>query len=375
MDGQEKNKKDIANDPEVRKELEAYEKYILQQKQEIFNKIILNAIHTLKIQQPIISCCKRIDLSSLPGFNEETIGQLLGKDGQHKQHFINLTKVDLQVDQKCPNHGIVLSKYNSINVEKAVELVKKLLELKSWNLGKMKSLYEEVNKEFEAKCNKIGGQWLEQFLGYKNYPEFLATHVGTLQFVYSFSQNILEHSIEVAQLSANIAFQLGLDPLKAKRAGFFHDIGKAKANLGDHVDEGLKIGKEANFEEYILNTIESHHGRIPPNNPYAIIVKASDKLSAGREGARPRQMELIEKRRKMIEEKIMSISWIEKTIIKNAGNLIQIFIKPTEFHGDKLPDMKEEVRVKLKELNSEYSYNYQIEFHLVFKEEFKFSEK
>lgn len=172
----------------------------------------------------------------------------------------------------------------------------------------METLYEEVNLEFRERCKKIGEEWLKNFLQYEEFSENLAVHVGTLQFVYSYSQNILEHSIEVSQIAANIATQLELDVLKAKRAGFFHDIGKATANFGDHVEEGLKIAQEEGLDDYIQNSIESHHGRVIADNPYSMIVKAADILSAGREGARPRQIELIEQRKDMIHKHMMAIS-------------------------------------------------------------------
>lgn len=110
--------------------------------------------------------------------------------------------------------------------------------------------------------------------------------------------------MEVGQISADIAIQIDLDPTKAKRAGFFHDIGKAIANFEDHVEKGLKIAEEANLDDYIKNAIESHHGKVPANNPYSKIAKVADKISAGREGARPRQKELIDLRKQNIESKL-----------------------------------------------------------------------
>lgn len=139
---------------------------------------------------------------------------------------------------------------------------------------------------------------------YENPDPKLAKHVGALEYAYSFNQNIQEHCMEVGQISADIAIQIELDPIKAKRAGFFHDIGKAIANFEDHVEKGLKIAEEANLDDYIKNAIESHHGKVPANNPYSKIAKVADKISAGREGARPRQKELIDLRKQNIESRL-----------------------------------------------------------------------
>lgn len=355
-------------------DLEIYEKYMHQNKSDIGRRIILDAIYNMRIEQPVINCCKRINLSTFPKYNEETIAQLLGKGGQHKQLFKNITKVDLELDKNNKN-AVVVSKYNTIAVEKASELIKKLLNLDSWNVEKMPKLYEEVCDEWDKRCTVEGGRILREFLKYETFTEELAKHVGNLQHIYSFSQNILEHSMEVAQLSANIAFQLDLDPLMAKRAGFFHDIGKAVANYEDHIDKGLKIGNDANLDDYILNAIESHHGRVKPNNPYSMIVACADKLSASREGARPRQIELVNNRMQMIEKEICKLEWVNKCVVKNAGNIVQVFSSLKEFPVDRLPQMKEEVREKLNKIKGEYTYNFQIELQIMYNEIFFLEDK
>ncbi|GCE63295.1 HD domain-containing protein [Candidatus Mycoplasma haematohominis] len=363
---------DWSNDPDVQKELSSYEKYIEESKKQIYKKILWNSIGCMKIKQPIDRCCKKINLSKFPNFNTETIGQLLGRKGQYKQIFVNTTGVDMELDkEEKPTSTIVISKYNAEKVNKACKLIEKLMALGKWNPEKMQSIYDEVCKEWEVECIAAGKKTLSEFLKYEEpISEELARHVGALEYVYSFNQNILEHSMEVAQICADIAIQMELDPVKAKRAGFFHDIGKAIANFEDHVEKGIAIAKRVGLEEYIINAIESHHGKVSANTYYAKIVKVADKISAGREGARPRQNELIDQRKKMIESKLLVIPWIEKVQTQNAGNYIHIFIKLSEFHGDRLNAMKAEVQFALREINAEYTYNFEIKFSLEYEDKF-----
>src|SRR4030095_6914268 len=57
------------------------------------------------------------------------------------------------------------------------------------------------------------------------HPE-LVKLLGRLRFRHSFSQNILDHSVEVAHLTGLMAAEMGLDVVAAKRAGLLHDVGK-----------------------------------------------------------------------------------------------------------------------------------------------------
>lgn len=352
-------------------DLELYEEGIKQEKKEIFNRIVLNALHNLKLPQPITHCSKKIDLTKFPNFSDNSIGHLLGKKGNHKQEFTKITGINLELDKDTEN-TIVLSKYNGIEVEKAYRLIEKLFQKSNWSPAAMKKQYEIVKKEFTAHCIDEGSKVLKEILEYKEFSDYLAEVVGLLNYCFSYSQNMMQHSLEVAQMSGNIAAQLGLDVLMAKRAGFFHDVGKATANYNDHVEAGIKIAKKEKLEPYIINAIECHHGKVKANNPYAIIVKAMDKVSAGRICARPLQNEIVDKRKKMLEVGLLKIEWIERVVFKNSGNLIQIFVKTKgmDFNHEKVPEMKQAVRDAIIQSQENYKYNYEIELKVIYEDKF-----
>ena len=62
----------------------------------------------------------------------------------------------------------------------------------------------------------------------------LLDYLGRLRFRTSYSQNVLQHSIEVAYLTGLLAEEIGLSGPLGRRCGLLHDIGKA----ADHEMEG-----------------------------------------------------------------------------------------------------------------------------------------
>ena len=96
--------------------------------------------------------------------------------------------------------------------------------------------------------------------------EKLLDYLGRLKFRTSYSQNVLQHSLEVAYLTGLMAEEIGLDGALGRRCGLLHDIGKA----ADHEMEG---GHPAVGAELTKRYGEAQGGRPrragPPRRPAA----------------------------------------------------------------------------------------------------------
>ncbi|AHC39835.1 2', 3'-cyclic nucleotide 2'-phosphodiesterase [Mycoplasma ovis str. Michigan] len=237
--------------------------------------------------------------------------------------------------------------------------------------------YSSIAQNQKNLTKELGYQILTEFLEYdrESLSDEWAYLVGKTKYFYSYNQNLLEHLLEVSILSANFAFQIKINTLKAKRAAFFHDIGKVTGQYSDHVIDGVNLAKKFNLEDYIVKTIEGHHNyEYTENNPFLVITRAMDKLSAGRLGARPLQLEKTQERNEKINSLLSQITEISKLEFLAGGHIIKIYLKPETFNWEFLEDLKKRVSSIIREANLKYQYNYQFMIRLEYNDSFLFND-
>jgi ribonuclease Y len=156
--------------------------------------------------------------------------------------------------------------------------------------------------------------------------------LGRLHFRRSYSQNILDHSVEVAQLMGLMAAELGVDVNQARRAGLLHDIGKALNHEveGPHAVVGADFVKRFGESDAVVNGIASHHNDVEPVGPLGILVSAADAISASRPGARSENMATYLKRVEDLERIGLSFPGVDKCYAVQAGRELRVFVHPDQ---------------------------------------------
>jgi ribonuclease Y len=152
----------------------------------------------------------------------------------------------------------------------------------------------------------------------------------------SFSQNVLDHSVEVAHLTGLMAAELGLNIPAAKRAGLLHDIGKALQQDmdGSHAKIGAEFLKRLGEAEDIVNGVAAHHDEVPHTCLWGILVSAADAISASRPGARSEQMDTYLKRLENLEKIGLSFTGVDKCYAVQAGRELRVFVQPEAVTDD-----------------------------------------
>jgi ribonuclease Y len=258
---------------------------------------------------------------------EEIKGRIIGREGRNIRAFEAATGVTVLIDD-TPG-AVVLSGFDPVRRQIAREAMERLILDGRIHPARIEEVVGNVSQEMDLSIQRAGEEAL-MTLGLAPMHGELIKLLGRLHFRHSFAQNILQHSIEVAQLMALMAAELRLDVATAKRSGLLHDIGKAVNHEieGAHAIVGAEIVKRYGESDEVVNAVASHHGEVPHVGPFGILVSAADAISASRPGARSETVMTYIKRVEDLERIGMLFPGVEKCFALQAGRELRVMVQP-----------------------------------------------
>jgi ribonuclease Y len=264
---------------------------------------------------------------------EEMKGRIIGREGRNIRAFEAATGVTVLIDD-TPG-AVVLSGFDPVRREIAREAMERLILDGRIHPARIEEVVAKISQEMDEVIMRNGEQAVMK-VGSGPMRVELVQLLGRLHFRHSFSQNILEHSIEVAQLMGLMAAELGIDIVSAKRAGLLHDIGKAVGHEveGSHAAVGAEIAQRYGESEQVVNGVASHHGEVPHTCLLGILVSAADAISASRPGARSETVMTYIKRVEDLERIGMSFPGVEKCFALQAGRELRVMVQPAAVSDD-----------------------------------------
>ena len=258
--------------------------------------------------------------------NDEMKGRIIGREGRNIKTIEQLTGVEIIIDDTP--QAITLSSFSPIRRQVAKKAIEKLIFDGRIHPARIEETIKEAKEDIALEIKKAGESTVYE-LGIAGLDQKLVQILGRLKYRTSYGQNILNHSLEVANLSALLAEELGADVSVAKKAGLLHDIGKAVDHevQGTHPEIGRDICKKFGLSEEIISAVYSHH-EDKPGSLIGIIVKVADAISGARPGARKDSYENYLQRLEELEGIANSFGGVEKVYAIQAGREVRVFVSP-----------------------------------------------
>ena len=294
-------------------------------------------IISLAIQRCASDHTAEVTVTSVHIPSDDLKGRIIGRDGRNIRTFEQVSGVNLVIDDTPET--VVLSSFDPVRRETARVALENLIADGRIHPARIEEMYQKASDLVQQRVREAGEQAAFDMGIHDLHPEIVKT-LGALRYRTSFGQNVLRHSLEVADLCAIMAAELGIDVVTAKRAGLLHDLGKAIDHEveGPHAVIGAELARRYGEKPAIVHAIEAHHGDTDPNTVLDVLVQAGDAISASRPGARRESAENYIKRLEKLEEIANSHEGVERTYAMQAGREVHVMVQP-----DKVSDAESTV--------------------------------
>lgn len=284
-------------------------------------KVVIQSIQRVATEQAVENSVSVFNIES-----DELKGRIIGREGRNIRALESATGVEIIVDDTP--EAIILSCFDPVRREIARLALHQLVTDGRIHPARIEEVVKKVSKQIEDEIVETGKRTCID-IGIHGLNSNLIRMVGRMKYRSSYGQNLLQHSREVANLSATMASELGLNPKLAKRAGLLHDIGKVPDDEPElpHALLGMKLAEKFGEKPDVCNAIGAHHDEIEMNNMLSPIIQVCDAISGARPGARREIVESYIKRLRDLENMALSYEGVTKSYAIQAGRELRVMVE------------------------------------------------
>jgi len=300
-------------------------------------------------------------VSVVPLPSDEMKGRIIGREGRNIRALEAATGIDLIIDDTP--EAVILSGFNPVRREVARLSLEKLIGDGRIHPGRIEEVVAKSTEEVELSIKEAGEQAAFDLGVHGIHPEVLKL-IGRLKYRTSYTQNVYQHSLEVAFLCGIMAAELGINVKQAKRAGLLHDLGKAVDHEveGSHAVIGAELARKYGESPKIVHAIMAHHEDEKPASVLAVLVQAADALSGARPGARREMMETYVKRLEDLERIATSFNGVSSSFAIQAGREIRVMVSSEQVSDEQSLVIARDIA---KKIEAEMTYPGQIKVNVI----------
>lgn len=304
-------------------------------------KIVIETIQRTAPEHAIENCVSIFNIES-----DDIKGKIIGREGRNIRALEAATGVEIIVDDTP--EAIVISGFDPVRREIARLSLHRLVQDGRIHPARIEEVVAKTSKNIDEEIIETGERTAIDLGVHGLHPELIKL-VGRMRFRSSYGQNLLQHSREVAKLSASLAAELGLNAKHAKRAGLLHDIGKVWPEEPEvpHAILGMDIAKKHKEHPDVCNAIGAHHDEIEMKAMISPIIQACDAISGSRPGARREVMESYIKRLKDLETLALDFDGVNKCYAIQAGRELRVLVDAEAVPDKRAGDLSFEISQKI----------------------------
>jgi ribonuclease Y len=262
--------------------------------------------------------------------SDDMKGRVIGREGRNIRAFEAATGVDVIIDDTPET--VVISCFDPVRREVARVSMERLVQDGRIHPGRIEQIVSKAKKDVEKEMKAAGRQALYDAKISGGMHGDLLRLMGALKYRTSYGQNVLSHSVEVANLCAMMAQELGANVKVARRAALLHDVGKAIDHEveGTHALIGGRFAKKCGESDDVVRAISAHHHEIEMETVEDVLVATADAVSAARPGARRETTEIYLERLRSLEDIALGHRGVDKAYAIQAGREIRVMVQPSE---------------------------------------------
>jgi ribonuclease Y len=280
--------------------------------------------------------------------SEEMKGRIIGREGRNIKSFEAATGTTLLIDESP--QMVLISSFDPVRREVAKLALEALLKDGRIHPASIEEFVQRARQEMDLHVAQLGEEAVDRLKISGLHPEIIKL-LGRLRFRFSYTQNVLDHSIEVAQLCSMLASEIGLEPNVAKRAGLLHDIGKAVDGEfeGSHALIGADFIRRYGETTIVINAVAAHHEEAKPETVYAGLVILADAISASRPGARAESMTSYIERLGRLEKLALTMPGVQQAFAIQAGREVRVVVQPNAVTDEQAQSLAKALRLKIEQ--------------------------